>query len=292
MTGIVVGVDGSAGAAGALVWAAREARLRAEPLTAVMAWGLLDQPRMGPDDRFDPRFSDADALANLSAHVERALEAPHAAVLRRAVCDLPARALLEASEGASILVVGARGLGGFRGLLLGSVSQQCVNHAKCPIAVVRDHEPTLGGETMERIVVGIDGSETSQRALEWAAEEARLRGASLEVVHAWHMPYLGVYPMAGTGLDPTAFEEAARETLEVAIGGLATSEPTVQVEQSLLTGSAATAILESAKGADLVVIGSRGLGGFAGLLLGSVSQQVVHHATCPVVVVPLASEPR
>lgn len=140
---------------------------------------------------------------------------------------------------------------------------------------------------MKRIVVGIDGSETARRSLRWAAEEARLRQASLEVVHAWHMPYVGGYPYTTTApFDPTIFEDAARTTLDAAVDSLDTTGLAHHVERILVSGGAASAILEAAKGADLVVVGSRGLGGFTGLLLGSVSHQVAHHATCPVVIVP------
>jgi len=142
------------------------------------------------------------------------------------------------------------------------------------------------GDTMERIVIGIDGSDTSRHALRWAVEEARLRHAALEVIHAWHMPVVGGYPFAGTSLDPAMFEEAARATLDRAVDSVDVSGLAHPVERILCTDGAASAILDAAKGADLVVIGSRGLGGFSGLLLGSVSHQVAHHATCPVVIVP------
>lgn len=140
--------------------------------------------------------------------------------------------------------------------------------------------------TVERIIVGVDGSETSRRALRWAVEEARLRQASLEVVLAWHPPYVGGYPYTGTLIDPTVFEDAARQTLDEVVDGVDTSGLPQPVERVQCLGDAASAILETAKGADLVVLGSRGLGGFTGLLLGSVSHHVAHHATCPVVIVP------
>lgn len=142
---------------------------------------------------------------------------------------------------------------------------------------------------MQRIVVGVDGSETAARALKWAVDEARLHRAALEVVHAWHAPYVGDFAYATVALDPEVFETAARETLDAAVASVDVSGLTAPVERVLSTGGAAAAILEAAKGADLVVVGSRGLGGFRGLMLGSVSHQVAHHATCPVVVVPAES---
>jgi len=138
---------------------------------------------------------------------------------------------------------------------------------------------------MQRVVVGIDGSDGSQRALRWAVEEAGRRGAELEVVHVWHLPYAGGYPYFAGAIDLGVFENDARAILDRAVATVdATAVPAV--EPVLVQGGAAWALVEAAKGADLLVVGSRGRGGFAGLLLGSVSQHVAAHAPCPVVVVP------
>ena len=287
---IVVGVDGSEQSAEALRWAAAAAALRSEPLTAVLAWGYLDQHHTIVGERFDPEYSSKDAEAALDAYVVAALGPdPAARVERKVVCDLAAAALLGAAEGADLLVVGARGLGGFRGLLLGSVSQHCVHHATCPVAIIRGElaarpDTELG---TPRVVVGIDGSTGARNALRWAIADARLRGAVLDVVHAWHPPYLGGHPYAVPAPDPDLYEGAARQVLHEAVAAEDTHGLAQPVQEILtLAGSAASALLEASKGADLVVVGSRGLGGFGELLLGSVSHQVAHHATCPVVVVP------
>jgi nucleotide-binding universal stress UspA family protein len=139
---------------------------------------------------------------------------------------------------------------------------------------------------MERIVCGVDGSEPSLHALDWAADEARRRGATLRVVHAWFEP-VTAYPFAaGMVIETQAIEDAARHILRDAVARIHAVDGELTIEESLVHGSAATALLEETEKADLVVVGSRGHGGFTGLLLGSVSQQVVHHARCPVVVVP------
>ena len=140
---------------------------------------------------------------------------------------------------------------------------------------------------MQRIVVGVDGSDTARSALRWALDEARVRQAEVDVVHAWHVPYTGAYPYTTAVLDPHEYQIEERKLLdEVVDGADVTGVPSV--ERILAPGQAAHMLVAAAKGADLLVVGSRGRGGFSGLLLGSVSQQVVHHAPCPVVVIPSA----
>ena len=142
---------------------------------------------------------------------------------------------------------------------------------------------------MQRIVVGVDGSETAQRALHWAIDEARRREARLDVIHAWHMPFTGVTPYAPPPQwDSTVFEDEAKGVLDRALAAEDTTG--VEVHRFVSLGGAAEMLIQASKGADLVVVGSRGRGGFTGLLLGSVSQQVVHHAPCPVVVIPVNTE--
>lgn len=286
MSEVIVGVDESEGAADALRWAVREAELHGWTVTAVMAWGFLDQHHAIVGEGFDPDYGKDDARAALDTIVVAALGADAAgAVERRVACDLPALALLDTSSGSELLVVGARGLGGFRGLLLGSVSQHCLHHVTTPIAIVRAG-PDRAAERTERIVVAVDGSETSQRALRWALEEGRLRRAAVAVVHASNPLYLGGYPYSAGSIDPAIFEHASRRVLDSAIAAEDTSGLPVPVEQISRSGGAAAVILEAAEDAELVVMGSRGLGGFKGVLLGSVTTQVSRHARCPVVVVP------
>jgi nucleotide-binding universal stress UspA family protein len=285
---IVVGVDESVGAAAALRWAVREAGARKSSLTAVLAWDFLDQHTVaGP--AFDPEYGAVDAAQALHSFVVSALGEGRAMTIeQKVVCDLPAAALIEESDGADLLVVGARGMGRVKQLLVGSVSQQCLHHATCPVAVVRDREnrATTG---VNRIVVGIDGSETARRALEWAVQEARIHQASVECVHAWTSQYVDGYPLVG-GFDSASVQSAARATLDAAVESVDTDGLSAPVIRTLAFGSGAEGILTAAEDADLVVVGSRGRGGFRGLLLGSVSHQTVHHATCPVVVLPPAVE--
>ncbi len=279
---IVVGVDESAGAAEALRWAAREGELHGWPVTAVLCWGYVEQHHGTTPPRFDPTYTVVDTTAALPTIVGRVLGEGAATVECRTVNDLAPRGLLEAAADASLLVLGARGLGSIRELMLGSVSQHCLHQATIPVAIVR---ADVAGSRFgpKRIVVGIDGSETSQRALDWALDEARVRKAGVEVVHAWNAPSIAVPPADAY----TPLDDAARNLVEQALGQADTTRVTT-VRSVVRRGSGGEVLVRLTDGADLVVVGSRGLGGFKGLLLGSVSHQVTHHARCPVVVVPHA----
>ena len=132
MERIVVGIDSSSGADAALRWAVAEARRWGAALEVVLAWSYLDQP----SDEFRPDYGEDDARAALETAMDRVGGAEGVDVTLTCVNDLPARALLDAAGRADLIVVGSRGLGGFRGLLLGSVSQQCAHHAPCPVVIV------------------------------------------------------------------------------------------------------------------------------------------------------------
>jgi len=141
---------------------------------------------------------------------------------------------------------------------------------------------------MNRIVVGVDGSEESKRALRWAAAEAKLRGAALRVVHAWTFPYIAAGPGLDPVLDAQMIEDVRRNAEELVqheLAALGDEAAGVDVERVVVEGAPAPALIEAARGSDLLVVGSRGHGGFSGLLLGSVSQQCSHHAPCPLVIV-------
>ena len=145
------------------------------------------------------------------------------------------------------------------------------------------------GSGQKTVVVGVDGSGGSHRALRWAAEEAAFRGDALALVHVWEPPQayapmgLGAYPV-----DPEPIREAAQHQLDELVAEARELAPDLEVRGQLVEGAPAEGLLDAARTADLLVVGSRGLGGFRSLLLGSVSQQVTHHAPCPVVIVPEA----
>ena len=284
METIVVGIDESEGAAQALQWSVREGRFHGAEVSAVMAWGFLDQHHSVAGAPLDPAYDEDAALQALRSFLVQAVGEEAASAIRALpVCDLPARALLEAGSDADLVVVGARGLGGFRGLLLGSVSQRVLRQSATPVAIIRG-EPQREAGGAARIVVGVDGSDTAHRALNWALAEARARGASIDVVHAWQPPYVGYYPGSVATFDPELFEEASARLFDVALSGHEVEE--LSVRRRSICGGATATLIDVAEGADLLVVGSRGAGSLRTRLLGSVALQTAQHAPCPVVVVP------
>jgi nucleotide-binding universal stress UspA family protein len=205
-----------------------------------------------------------------------------------------AGALVELSSDACLVVVGGRGAGGFAGLALGSVAAQVVRHAHAPVVVVR---PPVVGTAVEApcqpaphlapIVVGVDGSATSATALEFAFDEAAARGVPLIAIYAWWLLPLGnLGPTTPLHWESTEALEEAQRILSEATAGWSEKYPDVTVlpiaEHSM---NPAWSLIEASRRAGLLVVGSRGRGGFASLLLGSVSATVVAHAACPVAVV-------
>jgi nucleotide-binding universal stress UspA family protein len=278
METIVVGTDGSENAALALRWAAEEAEIHGAGLAAVLVWSFLDQYHADRSDTFDPEYDEDAARAALASWVAEAL-GESASVDQRVVCDLPVRALLEASDAADLLVLGARGRGGFEGLVLGSVSERVAQLATRPVAVVRTSTSPKGG----RVVVGVDGSARSLAALRWAAAEARARDSDVEVVHSWSFPAMMSPPVVSVFPDLSTMEDAGRAVVDTAM-----ADPSLagtRVHPHLTHQGAARALIERASGAGLVVVGTRGLGRVTGTLLGSVSRQLLQHAPCPVVVI-------
>lgn len=267
---IVVGVDGSEASSRAIAWAAREAALRDLPLRLVHAviWSMIDTPM----DLAAYGIPREDLRAGAEAIVEEAADAarsaaPGVSVSTHIEVAGPAGALLAASEDAELLVVGNRGHGGFTGLLVGSTAVQVAAHATCPVAVVRpDRSESAGGP----IVVGVDGSPEAGNALKFAVREARLRNCPVEAL----------YGLEG---DQPADELASAERL-LDKSLLEQDAAGVSLTARVVRRRPAEALVEAAKTASLVAVGGRGHGGFRGLLFGSVSHALIHHAECPVVI--------
>jgi nucleotide-binding universal stress UspA family protein len=291
---IVVGVDGSDASAAALRWALRHAAASGSAVEAVTSWTL---PVMGgymeATIGFDPDVMRTEAIRTATESLQAAVDAvgiPAGKVDAKAEVAEggAAHVLLELAKGADMIVIGARGRGAFAGALLGSVSQQVAHHTPCPLVIVPDRAADRADRPVTTIAVGVDGSPGARAALAWAVREAALVGATVRAVGAWQMPVYAFPPaVAIPGPDFDLSGPTAALIAEV----VADVAPGTAVEPVVVNGPAALALLDEAETADLVVVGSRGTGGFAGLLLGSVSQQLAAHSPAPVAIVPEPPEP-
>lgn len=281
----VVGVDGSDGARSALGWTIANADHRATAIHLVSAW---QTPVYGPHSMTGPIAVpyDVDAVEQaahgdvepLVTETRRRVDVPVEPVIVHAGA---ASALLEASAGAALLVVGNRGRGGFARLLLGSTSNQCATHADIPTVVVPGDVPV---GRAERLLVGLDGSPNSLAALQWALDFAT-PGMEIEVTWVWDASPLAV------GADEFFFPDAS-ETAEERFQHLIDQSTAdlgdsgVTIVRNFVRGRPRSTLATAADQVDLVVVGARGHGAVGAALLGSVSSWVLHHVPKPIVVVP------
>ncbi|MFD3356446.1 universal stress protein [Streptomyces fradiae] len=284
---VVVGVDGSDSGLAAVEEAAREARARAAALKVVHAfvWPAMHVP-LGPSPLGPP----GGGLRNTALHavaeaVERArATAPEVEVTHAVVSGEPLTVLEAQSRDAELVVVGSRGMGGFVGLMVGSTAVHLAAHGRCPVLVVRGERRADGP-----VVVGVDGSPAGEDAVDFAFAEADLRDAPLVALHAWttwNAPLPAPQGAAVPYANPRGALAAEEERLlSEALAGRRERYPEVAVEHRLVHGATREALIEASRSARLLVVGARGRGGFTGLLLGSVSQALLHHAECPVAVV-------
>ena len=294
---VVVGTDGSANAGRAVAWAAAQALRTGSVLEVVTGFGsgyVLTKPS-------DAKRAMSQVLDSAQDIAEAA--APGVVVKRKSFQGSPESLLIQEAGAADLLVVGSRGLGGFKGRLLGSVSRRCVHRAPCPVLVVRGPDddaagPAEGGTPAAgpdggpapdepkpgrpRVVVGIDGSPSSIAAAEWAARQAELTDAVLEVVMAWELPTsYGMSLPIPSDWDP---DHDTGVLLEKALEPVRDEYPDVEIEAAVVEGHPSMILEKASNGADLLVVGSRGHGELTGMLLGSVSEHCVVHANCPVLV--------
>ncbi|MEV3858155.1 universal stress protein [Streptomyces sp. NPDC050095] len=292
---IVVGVDGSREGAAAAEWAAREAVRRGLPLRIVHAW-----EGMPPDD------TEADlpelkvpqywARRVLRTTVEQ-LGARHPQLYMAAeqVRRPPRPALLAEAERAELLVLGSQGLGGMGGVLAGSVAMDTVAHARRPVVLVRagqgaesEHLPGTDGATSTRtpfrdIALALDFGQPYDTLLEFAFRAAEFRKAPLRIVHAWHHPLARGVPSTEDRANARA---AVQRDLEAALQPWREKFSAIPVEDSVTEGRAVHQIVKAARGAGLLVVGRRARRTAIGAHTGPVTHAAIHHATCPVAVVP------
>ncbi len=280
---VVVGVDGSDCSWEAVRWAAAEAGRRGAPLHLVHAWvwplygvGLGPAPGAPPGAGLQAQ---AERVLTEGADLARA-ESPGLVVETSLVTGEASVRLVDCSRDAQLLVVGHRGLGGFAGLLLGSVGVAVAAHAACPVAVVRGE---VGGSGP--VVVGVDASERSQHVLQEAIVAADRLGAAVRAVHCVEMPLR--QHLARSYQDTLAeASREARERLEKQIvEARSAAGLDVAVDVRLGDHPPAKELVEASADARLVVVGSRGAGGLTGMLLGSTGHALIHHSRCPVLVV-------
>jgi len=285
---IVVGYDGSASARDALRWALDEAAGRRAPLRLVYVVELpVTAGSMFPMPfEYSAEAHRMQAESLLADAAEQAgTSHPAVEVSSTILAGSAATTLCELSDEARLLVVGARGLSRVASLLVGSTSTALAAHARCPVVVVREGagDQARGGP----VVVGFDDSPHAQVAAAFAFEEAAVREGELVAVRAWTPPTMpwrsDVRPLIR---DVAELETAEGHSLQLAVDGLADKHPSVAVRTRLIVGDARHALTEASAGAQLVVVGSRGRGGFAGVFPGSVSHHLLHHAHCPVAVIP------
>ena len=283
--GIVVGVDESPAAKVAVQWAARDAELRKIPLTLVHAtspeiatWpnvrlpaGLArwhqDHGRRLVDDAFK-------VVEEATRHGGPA--EVHTEILSSAAVP----AMVDLSKDAEMVVTGCRGSGRWPGRLMGSVSSGLLRYAHCPVAIIHDEDPLMPHPSKAPVLVGIDGSSASELATAIAFDEASRRNVGLIAVHAWSDVDVSEWP----GIDWPVTQSMAEEVLAERLAGWQEQYPDVQVSRTVVRDQPARQLVQRSEEAQLVVVGSRGRGGFADMLVGSVGETVAQMARMPVIV--------
>lgn len=280
---VVAGVDPDQPSRLLLAWAADEADRRHLPLHLVLACRLAT--RAGNWSMTWPELQEKTnhlraAGEQTLAEAARFVAERHPAlpVTTRPVDGEPADVLHEQSTGATLLVLGSRRLTAARELFTaGSVAVASIAHACCPVVVVRDPEHST--QQPPYFVVGVDGSPASQAAVDYAFDAAALRGAGLRAILALH-------PSHPDWVDEHQAEQDSRRVLAEIAAGRRETHPDVELTHEVLRGHPVAVLAEASTHALALVVGTRGLGGFTGMLLGSVGQGVLHHARCPVITVP------
>ncbi|CAM3050445.1 universal stress protein [Prescottella defluvii] len=285
---VVVGIDGSSTSFAAVSWAARTAGLHDCPLRIVTALGAPTP--YGDGVRLPPSyFADRDRAAHTNleeaAAIARTTDTPtNITDIATEVLDGPARpALIEASTSARMVVVGSRGLGRVTGVLAGSVAVALAAHAHSPVVVIRRPAHLVSGGRY--VVVGVDGTENAGPALAAAFGEASLRGSGLLAIHTWSTFELSTAFDDQLDLQWDEVEVAERAVLAECLAGWRERRPEIEVTALVVRGNAAEELRIRAADAELLVVGSHGRGGFAGMLLGSTSSVLLHSADCPLMIV-------
>lgn len=290
--GVIVGVDGSPSSMAAVEWAARDAEMRnvalkvvhvvAPIVTGAQGWSGLPIPA-----DYAQLQEEQAAQAIEQAHLTAVTAAPsHADRISSEILHEPTvPAMLELSKHAEMVVVGRRGHGGVEQVLLGSVSTGVAHHAHCPVAVIHHEEPVMTSSPDAPVVVGIDGSPTSELATGIAFDETSRRGVDLVALHAWSdMNSFGIARIGWAPIEWRNIKDQEEEVLAERLCGWTDRYPDVVVHKDVVCDQPGLQLLKQAEKSQLVVVGSHGRGGFAGMLLGSVSTAVLNAARIPLII--------
>ena len=283
--GIVVGVDGSPASNVAVYWAGQEAAMRNLPLALVYVvnpvvpnWPNAPVPAEFEQwQKENARMFIDDAVKIVD---ENGKNGGPAEINSEVVFSATVPTLVDLSKEAEMIVVGCRGTGALARVLLGSVSTGLVHHAHCPVAVIHDEDPLMPHPAQAPVLLGIDGSPASESATAIAFDEASRRGVELVALHAWSDIEVIELP----GLDWTVVKAQEEQLLAERLAGWQERYPDVKVHRLVVCDRPARQLIRHSETAQLVVVGSHGRGGFAGMSLGSVSSAVVHTARMPVIV--------
>jgi nucleotide-binding universal stress UspA family protein len=285
--GILVGVDGSPSARMAVRWAAREAGMRNVPLSLIHVVDIAPWGSLPAGDEVIPlpaeiterqKTAGEQIIADAVKVVEDSGERP---AVETEICSAaPVPTLIDLSKEAQLLVVGCRGQSLLRRVLLGSVSSGLLHHAYCPVAVIHDEAPFVLEPSQLPVTLGVDGSPASDLAVAIAFDEASWRSVDLIALHAWCDADVSDIP----SMEWSAQQARAEADLAERLAGWQERYPDVAVHRRLVWNHPARHLLDEAESSQLVVVGSRGRGGFAGMLLGSVSTAVAQTARVPVIV--------
>lgn len=283
---VVAGVDGSEASLRAVRWAADTARMHKTSLHLVHAAGFPDLyigATMPPPEALREGLR---AQKWQSLHAARAVarEAGEADVHTRFEPDPPIPYLVHASRTARMIVLGSSGHRSLVGLIIGSTTLALVSHAHCPVVSVRGDYPKVPGRDPRPVVVGVDGSPLSERAIGYAFDEACFRGVELVAVHTWSDADTEIFSQARMAFEWEPMRDVEERRLAERLAGWHELYPDVTVQRVLVRDRPRHELLEWSRKAQLVVVGSHGRGGFRGMLLGSTSQALIHNAECPVMI--------
>lgn len=287
---VVVAVDGSPASHNAVRWAANTANKRGIPLRLASSYTmpqfLYAEGMVPPQELFDDLQSETMEKIDEARAVAHEV-APELKIGHTIAEGSPIDMLLDMSRDVTMIVMGSRGLGGLSGMVMGSVSAAVVSHASCPVVVVREDNTVDENTKYGPVVIGVDGSDVSAKATEIAFAEADARGAELVAVHTW-MDMQVQASLAGLSAAQQQWEEVEREQIDMLterLQPMTDKYPNVEVRKVITRDRPVRALVESSEGAQLLVVGSHGRGGFKGMLLGSTSRALLQSAPCPMMVV-------